>query len=365
MAVIQDLPPELLERILNFVHGPVDPFWGDEWKRRISLVCRAFVEPGQLVLNDTVYLSDDNKLEHYIECALLRQRRTSIPLKVDYMILYGQEAPLIERLFNEDDIHVRKLSTSDSDEFPPNVLHKSRKMMSGCQKSHFAAESCDADQPGSAGTEAFILYSQLSWELNRFMQHSMLTELTLDSIICVQPTDAFQQLISASLNTLTSLNLFFNDEPFSEYIYNSLCIVAPRIKTLYLSLPQGDDFPSIMLSHLPLFTGLRTLQLCGFSMPVTRTILETLSAELVVLDLTGWPSCEIHFPKRTLLEWLDELPSLKSKQLKRIRVDENVVFDQLMLYEWPMNSVRKGVELRDERRYFTGESSSSVVVCTW
>lgn len=84
MAVIQDLPPELLSRILELAvelnEGVPSSEWTPEWKRGLSLVSRDWVEPGQQALVSHVDLYEKNW--KFFECASRRQKRTATPLMI-------------------------------------------------------------------------------------------------------------------------------------------------------------------------------------------------------------------------------------------------------------------------------------------
>lgn len=119
MAVIQDLPPELLEHILDFLGEPFDC---DSNTNRtphlagLALVARNWVDPGQRILYRDFRLSGD-PIEHepskafyaMFEGFAVRYKETGRPTRIGFMELRCVETEDIEEAFEHAHVLVDEL----------------------------------------------------------------------------------------------------------------------------------------------------------------------------------------------------------------------------------------------------------------
>lgn len=115
MAIIQDLPPELLSRILELTveqRDHVAPYrWTSKWKCGLSLVARDWADPGQIALLSHVSLLDEDHQMEFIKCATHRKRRTTDTLIIGR--LYGASNETMIKLLQQGNLSVAQLDLQE------------------------------------------------------------------------------------------------------------------------------------------------------------------------------------------------------------------------------------------------------------
>lgn len=169
---------------------------------------------------------------------------------------------------------------------------------------------------------------------------------------------ALRPLLDSATNPLTHLDLnLYANEDISLTNLHILGDRAPQIHHLRLSLRSYEGIQPNLDRLISFFTGLKTLELDSTYPNVLKLVLATLPSSLVVLTVGSRLYGHIGpaLPGGMLLELLD-MPSLCN--LKRLRIHTDSQLDARQRGIAPVVSVyeSRGIEVRTQRRYFTGES---------
>jgi hypothetical protein len=176
-----------------------------------------------------------------------------------------------------------------------------------------------------------------------------------------QDISLLRQILTAASGTLTTLDLGAVTRKLLDANLELLSFVAPQVTTLTLGLHM------CALKHLPSlpaflrsFTALKALQLDDIPIRDLSAVLSHLNCQLVVLTVTYLPTYheeQYEVAKSRLLRSL-MAPALKN--LRRWRIPQWRPIDQLEKEHkgWFAKCAERGIELRTEARYFTGEIPS-------
>lgn len=90
MAVIQDLPPELLDKIIGHTYEYLTSTRTDNaWRAGFALVARDWIEPGQRSLASHVRLRSTETVDRFVEFLKLRSSRTDQPFRIRSLEIGG------------------------------------------------------------------------------------------------------------------------------------------------------------------------------------------------------------------------------------------------------------------------------------
>lgn len=88
MAVIQDLPQELLDRIIELAaDGRNSSDQERSWERRLSLVAKSWTEAGQRLTHGLVQISTQTDFKRLTRCITDRSKRTDRPIRLGRILL--------------------------------------------------------------------------------------------------------------------------------------------------------------------------------------------------------------------------------------------------------------------------------------
>lgn len=179
----------------------------------------------------------------------------------------------------------------------------------------------------------------------------------------VDATAPFKELVTRSANTLETLLLVYHDDSdLPESIQAVISAVGPNIYRMRLDMTLPKSIPTSLSNILWSLKGLQSLQLkiANYSL-VLSTLQASKSCRLVHFELTV--ERIFYLRDRTaereergakiLLQAL-EYPVLG--RLKRWRVHSYLRIDTTkgIGKVWRVKCEERGIEVRDEKRYFTG-----------
>lgn len=126
MAVISDLPEDVLHRIIDLVNVHAIDYnnshlgilknwrelvWND--KANLALVARKWTAPAQKLLYEEVMLDTTKNLNRFVQLINLRRKRTSTPFPVGKLSLEVSNPFAVERLFKLNELQIHGLSTDE------------------------------------------------------------------------------------------------------------------------------------------------------------------------------------------------------------------------------------------------------------
>nr|CRX79011.1 hypothetical protein [Leucosporidium scottii] len=318
MAVIQDLPPELLRRILELFAADW-PFQKD--RRNVSLVARAWRHPSQSLL-----------LYH------MKVPRLNLTLCTDAL---RSNAGCTLRVVEVEWYNVREIM---------GALHEH-----------------------DVSVETLIVYgaqdSLKSLRLEgHFERHPRipsdtklkLTNLTVDAHYL--PSPAFFNSILPAAPFLTSLELEVRDGGEllpSEYI-SPFKSIAHQLRHLTISPGLRTSRPTSraslqVTSFLASCTSLKSLELCSCGPAYIRDIVSAVRAPLFVLETqlaAGWNAGGTGVAELASVLELPAMANLKRWRMDKYDFDGNLL-DQEARARWEAVCRARGAEPRDETRFFT------------
>lgn len=126
MAIIQDLPPELLEKVIDYT-SVLEAYDKDDVVNpyELATVSKDWLEAGQRVFFQHVELSEE-RVERFLACAKHRRERTSDLFFVGRLSLPRKPPAKLDQVFKA--IHVRRLESRRSEKIPWEDLHSTRKL---------------------------------------------------------------------------------------------------------------------------------------------------------------------------------------------------------------------------------------------
>lgn len=122
MAVFQDLPPEIVDRIVKLIPERDERIDKPSNHLGLSLVARDWVDRGQRALLVHLVLRGDADAAGFIKCCVVRRTRTKAPLVARSVVLVGVSAEAAQYLF-EYGLQPRKLGMTYHRGFPWKLLH--------------------------------------------------------------------------------------------------------------------------------------------------------------------------------------------------------------------------------------------------
>ncbi|ORY52180.1 hypothetical protein BCR35DRAFT_310646 [Leucosporidium creatinivorum] len=357
MAVIQDLPPELLIRILELsIDSLLFSSSQKETRKtftRTALVTRDWRAPSQSLLSSLFHLDDAHPgcWRRYLEalCTSDGQRfRRMKRLKLDVdrqnrSALAGQLT-----LLQQKDVDLQELSlvstTSRGTSRVPNALLGW--LVQGIRRLELDT-SIQID-------ENFTLSTKL-----------LLDTLRIGSLVPELPS--FLLPFASAAPRLTRLELHCWGERLTPTLNASLCELAPQITDLTIALPlysseRRDDTASSLESFLRACTSVTAIR---FFDPTPSDLKHTLSflpnclALLAVSNLSV-DTLQDSMPK-DLAETFD-LPCMAKLRRWRMtsRTNSTHAMGERVEKEWRAACRARGIEPRGAERFFTGESSVGV-----
>lgn len=351
MAVIQDLPPEVLYRILELAVN--DLRMGHGYARELrsaALVARPWTSIAQALLHQNLYLSSVravSRLERHLD-AVGSVHMAEVYLQLVFVPPLGVSV-VFEKLLG-----VRRLTLS--------------------QASYSAALLADSLLAGEGICAAALrpLADLSCADLEYLSLESTLTDSLPPTSGCAIPLGSLQLSGRANFSApllnsllpraqhLTHLALSCWPKPFlPKEVRLSFEVIAAQLRRLSVSDPPPPSNPAFA-SFLSSCTGLVTLKL-------QRTLSSNLVAYLSLLP-TALVSLETLLGLQGRREADDEqlvlaLDTPALHQLRRWRLSLDRLGYSMSVFpfypRWKTKAAERGIELRDEHRHFTGESSPS------
>ncbi|ORY76224.1 hypothetical protein BCR35DRAFT_305856 [Leucosporidium creatinivorum] len=358
MAVIQDLPPEILLRVLELPIGDEEAYGSRDTRKRLArtaLVARSWRAPSQRLLALTFTMSSaDPVWERYLEMLYVAggDRFKCIKRLDAYIVGQGSRRlelaaalPLILNLLEQNKVDLQGLHLASEDRGVVLVLStaKHARLLLGLRSLGLSG-MLEVD-------DKFILPSPMV-SLHTLRLYSRLRKLP-----------PFLLPLSTVAPRLTRLELHCGEGPLKSTFDDPLQQIAPHLTYLMLQLPLfgGETRSEIVSSLEPFFSACTTLTTLRIDGPVgppdLKLILSCLSFPLTLLDVSG-----------LVLRWLGDdrmpkevgeafdLPSMA--QLRRWRMMKTTYFqieemDGRAGREWRAACRARGIEPRGAERYVT------------
>lgn len=125
MAVIQDLPQELLDRIIELTADPANSGRRSTsgWERRLPLVARSWLEPGQRLAYSSVQLITSYGVEKPLRSVIARRARTTRPLRIHQLYSSTEDYASLQYLVGKGQVEADMLFlVGYTETFPWEVL---------------------------------------------------------------------------------------------------------------------------------------------------------------------------------------------------------------------------------------------------
>nr|CRX79267.1 hypothetical protein [Leucosporidium scottii] len=340
MATISSMPPELLHRILSLAHESthwISTRGRAPFLKSTSLVAKCWIAPSQQLLMDSVTMDSEEEVEK-VEKALEAAGKKML---------------------------VRYLTERTGERGLKVVSEKARAVHHLCLMA--MGDKYDAETLQSMlekGLRSLLLLAPLNGgklsdlpSAGLALEHLLLTPLH-------EPPPRFLVPLLSSLPRLTRLNIFWSSggEDWNRNSISALLQVMPNLESLTLSdyapEPSAEKAPSYSLhsslySLLPAAKSLRTLEIDFEASTALTHILKLVPTRLELLETTASPAEET--TAKNMLEAL-KMPALKGLKRWRVAALGKVEKKGEGLREWERACEGRGVEVRDETRFFTGES---------
>lgn len=353
MAVIQDLPAELLEQILaETVEWNISKHQLQR-QPQLALVASNWTDPAQDASMDHIELFGDSSVDDFLQC--LASRRLRRPeqarlARIRYLKLTRVNGGAAQQLFEL--IKLETIFLDECDQCPWVALQQTGEQQSLNRKVCWLRRRLTGFH--DAGVKHVTVSSKKEDAANNFPHAFPLVGLRL------RPDGqanlpAVRNLFEASACTLTSLKLtIIYESEFVQAFYHTLRPYQTQIRHLVVDLPasfSAHPTLSAALAPLSVFTALQTLIISSFRPEYFVMALGHIQCSLVALELTGFMT---DFGGDHLQEMLS-LPAVE--KLKRWRVDGDLYLNDMSKesQEWAAACEARGIEVRDERRYATGE----------
>nr|CRX79268.1 hypothetical protein [Leucosporidium scottii] len=322
MAVIQDLPPELLRRILELFATGWRP---DKDLYKASLVARAWRHPSQSLL---VYHMD---ISHSGTAAL----RSNAGCTLRVVSIHRHNAQEVTGALHEHDISVETLNVYGTRDRDLDMSTMSLKLLAGLKSLWLGQLRGHPTIPPDTKLE--------------------LTKLTVyaDSL----PPLAFFDSILPAAPFLTSLELYIGDDGEllpREYI-SPFRAIAHQLCHLTIGIGVHSSRASLEVTRfVASCTSLKSLKLRNCGTGYVRDLASAARAPLCVLETQLASGRNDAGTRVAELASVLELPAMAKLKRWRMCSVYGALLNQEERAQWEAACRARGVEPRDERRFFTG-----------
>lgn len=202
------------------------------------------------------------------------------------------------------------------------------------------------------------LRSSISFRLSSPTPSQSITCLTLTGDR--EPGPRFLRYLLPSTNCrVRSLRLVFGSPSFTEEFIDHLASIKANITSLTLDFTEAAPNLPCVRQIVPLFTHISSLTITCDSLTEAFYVLDLVTPQLTTLEFTSWSKRQRNLSADKSLKLLVEAAEFQQvKKLKRWRVDRKLEVDMSEGEgaKWKDGCEARGIEVRDEKRYFTGTS---------